>query len=273
MPSVKANGAEIYYEEAGSGIPIILIPGGLQGILENYRPVIGGLSQHHRVISYDRRFGGKTRSPMVVQTWDLACGDVLGLMDSLDIDQAYLGGASLGPTIALGCAARHPERIRGLVLNNIAGGLILDVFLGHKLYSSLNIALLEGMKAAIDALDPKNWLAPFVPHQVGHDSEYRKVMEAMPPEEYAQVMRDTVYALFSPYDPVPGMTLETLGRIRVPTLIMPGYDDLHPRSVAETIHRNVPNSQWAEVRAPTEAPDQFVQRVAEFIAGAEAGFA
>lgn len=123
----------------------------------------------------------------------------------------------------------------------------------------------------MDALDPKNWLAPFVPHQVGHDPEYRKVMEAMPPEEYAQVMRDTVYALFSSCDPAPGMTLEALGRIRVPTLIMPGYDDLHPRPIAETIHRHVPNSQWAEARAHAEAPDQFVQGVIKLTAGVEAG--
>ena len=36
MATAKANGAEIYYEEAGSGPPIILSPGGLQGVLASY---------------------------------------------------------------------------------------------------------------------------------------------------------------------------------------------------------------------------------------------
>ena len=58
MPSAKVNGAEIYYEEAGSGPPMILSPGGLQGVLESYQPVLAGLSHAHRVIAYDRRFGG-----------------------------------------------------------------------------------------------------------------------------------------------------------------------------------------------------------------------
>ena len=83
MPSAKVNGAEIYYEESGSGPPIVLSAGGLQGTLAGYRPVIGELSREHRVISYDRRFGGQSSSPIVVQTWDMVCQDVMGLMDVL----------------------------------------------------------------------------------------------------------------------------------------------------------------------------------------------
>ena len=70
MPRAKVNGAEIYYEEAGSGPAMILSPGGLQGVLESYQPVLEGLAHEHRVIAYDRRFGGQSKSPMVVQTWD-----------------------------------------------------------------------------------------------------------------------------------------------------------------------------------------------------------
>ena len=39
MPTAKVNGAEMYYEEAGSGPPVILSPGGLQGMLASYQPV------------------------------------------------------------------------------------------------------------------------------------------------------------------------------------------------------------------------------------------
>ena len=39
MPTAKVNGAEMYYEEAGSGPPLILSPGGLQGVLSSYQPV------------------------------------------------------------------------------------------------------------------------------------------------------------------------------------------------------------------------------------------
>src|SRR6059036_2375033 len=103
MARAKVNGAEIYYEEAGSGPPLILSPGGLQGVLSSYQPVRTQLSQTHRVIVYDRRFGGQSTSPLVVQTWDLVCQDVIGLMDVLGLEQAYLG---LQPQWT-SCRARH----------------------------------------------------------------------------------------------------------------------------------------------------------------------
>src|SRR5713101_1348048 len=54
MPTVQVHGAEMYYEEAGSGPPLLLSPGGLQGVLSSYQPVRAKLSQAHRVIVYDR---------------------------------------------------------------------------------------------------------------------------------------------------------------------------------------------------------------------------
>ena len=104
MPTAKVNSVEIYYEETGSGPPIILSAGGLQGTLAGYGLVIGELSREHRVISYDRRFGGQSNSPLVVQTWDMVCQDVMDLMDALCIERAYLGGGSFGAAISFGCA-------------------------------------------------------------------------------------------------------------------------------------------------------------------------
>ena len=48
MATAKVNGAETYYEETGSGPPIILSPGGLQGVSGSYQGVIEALSQEHR---------------------------------------------------------------------------------------------------------------------------------------------------------------------------------------------------------------------------------
>ena len=270
MPRTKVNGADIYYEEAGSGPPMILSPGGLQGVLESYQPVIEGLSHEHRVITYDRRFGGQSRSPMVVQTWDMVCKDVVGLMDSLGIGQAYLGGGSFGAAISLGCAVRYPDRVRAIFPSNIAGGLICDSFLANKLYASAEVAINRGMKAVVAAFDRDDRFAPFVPERVEYDDEYRKTLESMEPEEFAQAMRDTIYALFDGSYPTLGMTVEMFKGIRTPTLIMPGNNDVHPRSVAELVHRLVPSSQWGEVPPHTDAPARYVRRVLQYLAEVEA---
>ena len=207
---------------------------------------------------------------MVVQTWDMVCQDVLGLMDALGIDQAYLGGGSFGAAISLGCAARYPDRVRAIFPSNIAGGVICDSYLATKLFKSAEIAIAQGMKAVVAAFDRDDRFAPFVPEQVKHDAESRKSLEAMAPEDYAQVMRDTIYALFDGPFPTLGMTVDMLKGIRAPTLIMPGHNDIHPRRVAELVHRRIPNSRWAEVLPHSEAPEKYVQRVLQFLSEVEA---
>ena len=39
---------------------------------------------------------------------------------------------------------------------------------------------------------------------------------------------------------------------------MPGNNDIHPRRVAEQVHRLIPNAQWAEVRPHAEEPEKYV---------------
>ena len=270
MATAKVNGAEIYYEEAGSGPPIILSPGGLQGVASSYQPVIGTLSQEHRVVVYDRRFGGQSHSPLVVQTWDMVCEDVFGLMDVLGIEQAYLGGGSFGAAISLGCAARRPERVRAIFPSNIAGGIICNAYLAGKLFKSMEMAVNESISSVVEAFDADDRFAPFSPEIAQSGPQYRKTLEGMNIEDFAQVMRDTIYALFDGPFPTLGMTEKALKSIHVPAMVTPGNNDVHPRRVAEMVHRLVPNCQWAEVRPHSEEPAKYCERVLQFLVGVEA---
>jgi len=270
MAIAKVNGAEIYYEDVGSGPPIILSPGGLQGVASSYNPVIGTLSQEHRVVVYDRRFGGQSRSPLVVQTWDMVCDDVFGLMDVLGIEQAYLGGGSFGAAISLGCAARRPERVRAIFPSNIAGGVICDAYLAGKLFKSMEMAANGSISSVVEAFNADDRFSPFSPELAQSDRQYRKTLEDMDTEDFAQVMRDTIYALFDGPFPTLGMTEKALKSIHTPAVVMPGSNDVHPRLVAEMVHRLVPNCQWAEVRPHSEEPARYSERVLLFLAGVEA---
>jgi pimeloyl-ACP methyl ester carboxylesterase len=270
MATVNVNGAEIYYEETGSGPPIILSPGGLQGVASSYQPVIGTLSQEHRVVVYDRRFGGQSRSPLVVQTWDMVCDDVFGLMDSLGIEQAYLGGGSFGAAISFGCAVRRPERIRAIFPSNIAGGVICDAYLTGKLFKSMDMAVNDGISSVVEAFDADDRFAPFSPEIAQSNPQYRETLENMDTEDFAQVMRDTIYAFFDGPFPTLGMTEKALKSIHTPAMVMPGNNDVHPRRVAEMVHRLVPNCQWAEVQPHSEEPVRYSERVLQFLAGVEA---
>ncbi len=267
MPTAQINGAEIYYEQAGNGPSIILSSGGLQGLASGYHSVMEPLSSRYQVIAYDRRFGGRSRSPLVVQSWDLVCEDLFGLMDHLEIDEAYLGGGSFGAAISLGCAVRRPERVRAIFPSNIAGGVICDSYLSMKLYKSADIAINHGINAVVSAFDSGDQFSPFSPEIAQHDRKYRLDLEGMATEDFAQVMKDTIYALFDAPFLTLGMTENMLRSIRVPTMVMPGENDIHPRRLAELVHRLVPNCQWAEVPTHGKAPDQYSQRVLQFLDG------
>ncbi len=271
MATAKVNGAELYYEEAGSGPPVILSPGGLQGVASSYSNVMEALSQEHRVIVYDRRFGGQSRSPMVVQMWDMVCDDVFGLMDALGIERSILGGGSFGAAISFGCAYRRPERVRAIFPSNIAGGVICDGYLTCKLFRSMEIAAADGIGAVIDAFDADDRFAPFSPEIAQTDPEYRKELEAMDTQEFIQVMRDTAQALFGGPFPTLGSSKDMLRSIQVPAMIMPGYNDVHPRAVAEMAHRLVPNSQWGECKPHADEPEKYARRVLQFLSQVEAG--
>jgi pimeloyl-ACP methyl ester carboxylesterase len=161
--------------------------------------------------------------------------------------------------------------VRAIFPSNIAGGVICDGYLTCKLFKSMEVAAADGIGAVIDAFDADDRFAPFCPEIAQTDSEVRKNLESMDTEEFIQVMRATAQALFGGPFPTLGSTKDMLRSIRVPTMIMPGYNDVHPRAVAEMAHRLVPNSQWGECKPHADEPEKYGKRVQQFLSHVEAG--
>jgi 3-oxoadipate enol-lactonase len=116
MPIAKIHGQDIYFEDSGgSGPPIILGHGFLMDC-RMFEPQVRILSPEFRVIRWDARAMGRTNwDGKPFSLWDSA-DDCVGLLDHLGIDQAVVGGVSLGSHCALRAALRYPERIKALVL-------------------------------------------------------------------------------------------------------------------------------------------------------------
>ena len=102
--------------DKGTGTPIVLIPG-LQGRWEWMRPTVDALAKHHRVITFslcDERTSPFPCDPEkafenYIEQVDLA-------LDRAQLDRAVIAGVSYGGLIATEFAARHPQRVAGLVL-------------------------------------------------------------------------------------------------------------------------------------------------------------
>ena len=136
MPNMMVNGANINYEEMGSGSAVVALTPGGRSDMESVRGLGERLASKYRVILYDRRNCGA--SDVVIEgdisEHDICADDLTELLNKLDTGPAYLGGGSMGCRISLLAAIRHPETVKGLLLWNVAGGSTATQRLGYNYY-------------------------------------------------------------------------------------------------------------------------------------------
>src|SRR5215470_8718887 len=111
--SVRSNGRDLYYEEMGEGVPILLIhPSGATA--STWGSAVEELAQIGHVIAYDRRgyarSGGEPVRSMSTHTADAAA-----LLEHLRTPPALVVGTSAGAAIAVDLAVRRPDLVRVVV--------------------------------------------------------------------------------------------------------------------------------------------------------------
>ena len=109
--------------EAGGGEPLLLLHG-TGGHCEAYARNLAPLSEQFRTITFDFAGHGHTTHTSRDLEIDDYVDQTLGLMDALGIDRAHLSGESLGGWVAARLAARHPDRVRRMILNTPGGTLV-----------------------------------------------------------------------------------------------------------------------------------------------------
>lgn len=109
-----SNQIKIAYQDAGTGIPIILIHG-LDGNLAAFYSLKKELRKHHRVIVYDVRGHGKSTHPMSYNLND-HIKDLNMLMQQLDIKSAHLLGHDMGGMIAQAFTEKYKDKVRSLTI-------------------------------------------------------------------------------------------------------------------------------------------------------------
>ncbi len=96
--------------------PAVVLLGSLGSDLSMWQPQIHALSNRYRVIAVDHRGHGK--SPVPAGPYSIAdlAGDVIVLLDSLELESVHLVGLSLGGAVSQWIAAHHPPRVETLTL-------------------------------------------------------------------------------------------------------------------------------------------------------------
>jgi pimeloyl-ACP methyl ester carboxylesterase len=118
MSHADVNGVSLYYEEHGSGEPLVLLHGGI-GAGEMFEPIVPALAAGRRVITVDLQGHGGTADVDRPLRPETMADDVAALIEHLGLERADLMGYSLGGYVALRTAIQHPERVRRLVLVSV----------------------------------------------------------------------------------------------------------------------------------------------------------
>ena len=118
MGFVRSDGCDLYFEQTGDGVPILLIPpAGTTASI--WGPVTAEAARIGRVITYDRRgYARSGREPVRVVSRHTA--DAAAILEQVATTPAIAVGTSAGATIAVDLAVRRPDLVRAVIAHEAA---------------------------------------------------------------------------------------------------------------------------------------------------------
>jgi pimeloyl-ACP methyl ester carboxylesterase len=117
MPTVQANGLDIYYEVQGEGEPLVLIPY-LAADQACYAFQVAEYAKNFTCFTVDLRGAGRSGKPEGTYTTELLADDVAAFMRVAGVDRAHIFGLSLGAATGMWLAAKHPALVKSLSLHS-----------------------------------------------------------------------------------------------------------------------------------------------------------
>ena len=119
MTTIKINDTEIFYSKCGSGIPFLVMHGGLGLDHTYFRPELDRLGDHLQLIYFDYRGHGRSGRPATnTITWEQLADDAEELRKTLGYDKIGGIGHSGGGFVALNYVIKYPQNLSHLILMN-----------------------------------------------------------------------------------------------------------------------------------------------------------
>ena len=123
MPTAEVNGTQIAYEDVGSGFPLVWCHE-FAGTMESWAQQVRYFSRFYRVITYNARGYPPSAVPSdpAAYSQDHAVEDLHTLLRFLGIEQAHVGGLSMGGSTTLHFGIRHPQMAKALIIAAAGSG-------------------------------------------------------------------------------------------------------------------------------------------------------
>jgi pimeloyl-ACP methyl ester carboxylesterase len=241
-----------YWDTGGNGTPIVLMhPATGSALIWGYQqPVFAKAG--YRVIAYSRR-SYYNSDALAKDAPGIASEDLQNLADSLGLRRFHLLGSAAGGGVAADYAVSHPDRLLSLVISSNPAGLNTGEL--AKLYESLRPAGMAELPADFRELSPSYRAANPAGAKLWLDLEHKAVT--------ANPFRQRVANQISE---------ATLGRLKVPTLLITGDADLFsPPALIRMVAAQIPGSEVVVIPGAGhssywEQPAAFNRTVLEFLA-------
>jgi pimeloyl-ACP methyl ester carboxylesterase len=252
VPSIDRAGVSIHYETHGADdAPPILLSHGYGATARMWDGQVGAFADRWRLILWDMRGHGQSGDPRDPAAYSqaLSVSDMTAVLDACGVEQAIVGGLSLGGVMSLAFHLAHPERVRALMLFDTGPG-----FRNPEARRQWNLRA----EARARELEEKG-----LPESVG-GAETR-----LGRHRSAQGLAGAARGMLAQYD---NSLIDSLPSIAVPTLVLVGAEDRHFLVAADYMAGKIPGAQkhvipGAGHAANLDQPELFNQAVADFLTG------
>ena len=249
MPTVDRAGVRIHYESQGRG-PSVLLTHGYSATLRMWDAQAAALASRFRVIRWDMRGHGESDSPEdpAAYTHEATVGDMAAVLDACSVDEAVVGGLSLGGYMSLEFHLAHPGRVRALVLCDTGPGYKKDdAREGWNRYA-------EGFARKFD----EQGLAALGSSAEVRAAKHRDARGLALAARGILVQRDS-------------RVIESLPHISVPTLLVVGADDKPFLAGMKYMAEKIPGAEHVVIEGAGHAvnidqPERFNEVLARFLA-------
>lgn len=116
MPTIRVNGANLYYEEQGSGPETIVFAHGLLWSCRMFDEQVAALKDRYRCVAFDHRGQGQSEITPDGYDMDTLSEDAAALIEALNCAPCHFVGLSMGGFVGMRLAARRPELLKSLIL-------------------------------------------------------------------------------------------------------------------------------------------------------------
>ncbi|HEV2678667.1 MAG TPA: alpha/beta hydrolase [Aliidongia sp.] len=240
MPFIDQADARLYYEETGSGYPIVFVHEFAADARE-WEHQLRAFSRDYRCIAFNARGYPPSDVPAdaVRYGWESSRDDLLAMLNGLKIDKAHLVGLSMGAYTALAFGMRHPDRVSAIVAAACGSGsppslranFIRDAKNTAQAFLELGSAALAEVighsptRIQLKRKDPRAW-AEFMSHLREHSAEGSSHTMAR-----YQAGRPSLWSFEA-----------ELRRLRLPVLVAVGDEDEPCVEASLYLKRHLPNA-------------------------------